>query len=117
MAGNSQTPISDGHIAVITPGASPAMSAIGMSVLVVADWLVVRPADEEQGDREQQRVGVDHVAERRDDRLLVGGDEGVGHPGDSEQGDRRDEAGAQQRLLDHELRLDPTNEDDDEGRR
>src|SRR6187401_2546688 len=42
FAGNSQTPMSDGHIAVITPGASPAASAIGMSVFVVADWLVVR---------------------------------------------------------------------------
>ena len=43
FAGNSQTPMSDGHIAVMTPRREPDASAIGMSVFVVADWLVVRP--------------------------------------------------------------------------
>lgn len=43
LAGKSQTPINDGHIATIVAGASDAR-AIGTIVRMVADWLVVKPA-------------------------------------------------------------------------
>ena len=92
FAGRNSTPERACHMAMIGATAGKIDRPIGMSVRVVADWLVVSAARMKIARANDERSGGRHVAEQRDDLIVVERDERVGEPRDAEQREHRDDA-------------------------